>query len=55
MSELDDLLNDIEKLKYTLNKLIEQNQGDLQDPEIMSISEIINAAIVKYTELLNNK
>lgn len=55
MSELNDLLNDIEKLRKNLLLLIEENQSNLQDPEIIAASQILNAAITKYNEFIKNK
>ncbi|HQK53505.1 MAG TPA: Spo0E family sporulation regulatory protein-aspartic acid phosphatase [Sedimentibacter sp.] len=55
MSEIEDLIKDIEKLKANLDKLIHSKSFDLQDPEIVSASKILNAAITKYNELINEK
>ncbi|HAS92074.1 MAG TPA: aspartyl-phosphate phosphatase Spo0E family protein [Clostridiales bacterium] len=55
MSEIEDLIKDIEKLKMNLDKLINSKSFDLQDPEIVSASKILNAAITKYNELINEK
>ena len=55
MSEIKDLLTDIEKLRENLIKLIESKENNLQDPEIIAASEILNAAITKYTEFIKKK
>jgi hypothetical protein len=55
MSEIEDLIKDIEKLKANLDKLIHSKSFDLQDPEIVSASKILNAAITKCNELINEK
>ncbi len=55
MSELETLLNDIEKLRQNLHELINQKHVGLTDPEIVSASQMLNAAILKYTEIINNK
>jgi hypothetical protein len=55
LSELRELLKDIEKLRDTLHKLIEQKGEDLQDPEVISSSEILNAAVSKYNEMIRRK
>ncbi len=54
MSELNNLLNDIEKLRINLNKLIDEKNTNLIDPEIITASQILNAAITKYNEIINN-
>lgn len=51
MNELQKLVQDIEKLRDKLQMLIEQH-GDLQHPDILSASQTLNAAIVKYTEIV---
>ncbi len=55
MSELRELLKDIEKLRSSLHRLIEQKGEDFQDPEVISASEILNAAISKYNEMIRRK
>lgn len=56
MNELQALINDIEKLRENLHDIINQKNGiNLTDPEIVSASEILNAAITKYNELINKK
>ena len=55
MSELQDLINDINKLQSSLHKLINQEGINLQDPEVIAASQILNAAITKYNELINKK
>lgn len=56
MNELQALLNDIEKLRENLHDIINQNNGiNLTDPEIIAASEILNAAITKYNEIINKK
>ncbi len=52
MSELKNLLNDIEELKKNLLDLIEKTEGDLQDSDVIAASQVLNVAIVKYNELL---
>lgn len=54
MSEIKDLIEDIEKLRDNLYELVEKKQN-IQDPEVLAASEILNAAIVKYNELLKKK
>ncbi|WP_425449812.1 aspartyl-phosphate phosphatase Spo0E family protein [Dethiothermospora halolimnae] len=55
MAELDDLLNDIEKLRNNLTNLINKKGTNLQDPDIIAASQLLNATITKYNELINNK
>jgi hypothetical protein len=54
MSEIKDLIEDIEVLRDNLYKLVAEKQN-LLDPEVLAASEILNAAIVKYNELLKKK
>ncbi|WP_034601787.1 aspartyl-phosphate phosphatase Spo0E family protein [Clostridiisalibacter paucivorans] len=55
MSELQDLLNDIEELRNNLNKMIEKKDWNLQDPDVIAASQILNSAITKYNEIIKNK
>ncbi|OPX43839.1 Spo0E like sporulation regulatory protein [Ruminiclostridium hungatei] len=55
MSELNNLMNDIEKLRKKLHDLINEKNVDLADPEIITASQMLNAAITKYTEIISNK
>ncbi len=55
MSELENLLYEIEKLRENLNKLIEKKQQNFQDPEIIAASKTLNTAISKYNELVFKK
>lgn len=55
MSEINNLLNDIEKLRENLYKLINEKNVNLVDPEIISASEMLNAVITKYTEIIDKK
>lgn len=54
MRELKLLLDDIEKLRTVMIKLIEE-KNDLQDPEVIAASQNLNKLIVKYNELLLKK
>ncbi|WIV10650.1 aspartyl-phosphate phosphatase Spo0E family protein [Proteiniborus sp. MB09-C3] len=49
------MLNDIEKLRENLMKLIEEKGSNLQDPDVIAASQILNAAITKYNEFIRNK
>ncbi len=55
MSELQNLLNDIEKLRQNLHDLINKEGINLSDLEILTASEMLNAAITKYTEIIIKK
>lgn len=55
MSELTNLLSDIEKLRENLYRLINEKGTNLVDEEIISASQMLNAAITKYNEILINK
>lgn len=54
MTELLELLKDIEKLRKNLLKLIEEKEN-LQDPEIVAASQILNAAISEYNKYIKKK
>lgn len=53
MTELELLLENIEKLRKHLNDLIIAKGSNLQDPEIMAASKILDDAITKFNEVLN--
>lgn len=55
MNELENLLNDIEKLRENLHNLINKKNINLTDPDIISASEILNSAITKYIEIIAGK
>lgn len=52
MTEIEYLLEDIEKLRKNLEELISDKKSNLQDPEIIAASQILNAAITKYNEII---
>ncbi len=52
LSEIEDLLKDVENLREKLIYLIDKKQGDLIDEEVVNISRILNAALNKYNEVL---
>lgn len=54
MTEVELLLDDIEKLRDTLQNLI-KDSDNLLDPEIIKASQNLNQAIVKYEKLINKK
>lgn len=55
MSEIQDLLYDIEKLRKNLEELIDKKQSNLQDPDIIAASQILNSAISRYNEFILKK
>lgn len=55
MTELEALLQDIEKLRQNLYKLMNEKGTELIDEEIVSASEMLNTAITKYNEIVLKK
>lgn len=55
MSELEDLLKDIDISRTQLQELINKKQGNLVDPEVVAASKILNAALNKYNKFINEK
>lgn len=55
MSELEKLLSDIEKLRESLYKVIEQQGYDLNDSEVLKASKNLNTAIADYNALIQDK
>ena len=55
MSEIQDLMGDIEKLRKNLEELIEKKQANLRDPDVLVASQILNSAISKYNEFILKK
>ncbi|CAK7021901.1 aspartyl-phosphate phosphatase Spo0E family protein [Tissierella carlieri] len=55
MSEIQELLKDIDTLKKNLNELIEKKNFNLQDSEIIKASQELNIAISKYNDLIVKK
>lgn len=55
MSELEDLLKDIDILKEQLHLLINKKQGNLIDAEVVTASKILNAALNQYNKLIQEK
>lgn len=55
MSEIDELIKDIDNLKENLNELIERKNFNLQDPEIIKASQELNKVITKYNNLITKK
>lgn len=55
MTELEDLMKDIEILRDKLQLLIKQKHGDLIDPDVVAASRILNAALNQYNNFLGEK
>jgi hypothetical protein len=55
LSELDDLLKDIDILKEQLQILISKKNDNLIDPEVIAASKILNAALNQYNKLIQEK
>jgi hypothetical protein len=55
LSEIEDLLKDIETLRDNLQQLIKQKQGNLIDKDVVSASKILNAALNQYNKFLKEK
>lgn len=55
MSEIEDLLKDIEKLRMQMEELIKKNEGNLIDAEVVAASQILNAALNQYNNFIADK
>jgi len=55
LSEIEDLLKDVEILREKLLYLIEEKQGNLIDEEVVSMSKVLNAALNEYNKVLSEK
>lgn len=55
MSELEDLLRDVEILRANLEYLINEKQDNLVDIEVVSASKILNAALNQYNKFIDEK
>jgi hypothetical protein len=55
MSELEDLLRDVEILRANLEYLINEKQGNLIDTEVVSASKILNAALNQFNKFIDEK
>jgi hypothetical protein len=55
VSEINNLLVDINKLREDLYRLLEQHGFDLNDAEVLEASKNLNTAIVNYNEFLKDK
>lgn len=55
MSELDELLKDIDILRDQLERLINEKQGNLVDQEVVAASKVLNAALNQYNKFIDEK
>ncbi|GAA0084810.1 Spo0E family sporulation regulatory protein-aspartic acid phosphatase [Clostridium sp. MB05] len=55
MSELDELLKDIDILREQLERLINEKQGNLVDQEVVAASKVLNAALNQYNKFIDEK
>lgn len=55
MDEITRLLQDIEALRTQLHQLINEKKSKLDDPDIITASQMLNAAVTKYTEIILQK
>ncbi|WMM23593.1 aspartyl-phosphate phosphatase Spo0E family protein [Tissierella sp. MB52-C2] len=52
MSDIKDLMKNIDELKKNLNILLDKKDFNLQDEEIIKASQELDIAINKYNELI---
>lgn len=55
MSEIEDLLKDVEILRTQMEELIQKRQGNLTDPEVVTASKILNATLNQYNKFIKEK
>ncbi|QGU96372.1 Spo0E family sporulation regulatory protein-aspartic acid phosphatase [Clostridium bovifaecis] len=55
MSEMNELINDINKLRKNLEALISEKDGDLLDPDVLAASKMLNAVINEYNKIVKEK
>lgn len=55
MSEIENLIENINILKKNLNELIEKKDFNLQNPEVIKASQELDIMIAKYNDLITRK
>lgn len=55
LTEIEDLLKDIEIFRSQMEELIKKHQGNLTDSEVISASKILNAALNQYNKFIEEK
>ncbi|MHB8125859.1 MAG: Spo0E family sporulation regulatory protein-aspartic acid phosphatase [Desulfitobacteriaceae bacterium] len=53
MSDLKEIIRQIEELRMTLHKITEEKT--LTDPEVVAISQMLDAVLNEYNKLLKHK
>lgn len=51
MSQIQEILEHIHKLRTILHRLIDEAQGNLQDANVISTSRILNSDIIEYYKI----
>ena len=51
MTETEHLLNIVDELRQDLNNLIKREGSNLHDPEVVAVSQMLDAVITKYYEV----
>lgn len=55
MSEIEDLLKDVEILRTQLEQLIKEHNGNLTDAEVVAASKVLNGALNQYNKFIKDK
>lgn len=55
MSEVEQLLKDIEKLRDNLNKIAKDKKYNLQDQEVLEASRTLNECLTEYNKIVEKK
>lgn len=55
MFEIEDLLKHVETLRNQLEELIQKKNCDLLDAEVITASEILDAALNQYNKFIEEK
>lgn len=55
MSELNSLLNEIEKLRLDLVAIADNQTAEILDPEVLVASKMLHAAVGKYHQIILRK
>lgn len=55
MSEIEDLLKDVETLRTQLEQLIKEHEGNLTDSEVIAASKVLNGALNQYNKFIKDK
>lgn len=54
MSEIEDVLEQVEKVREKMNKMLKE-KGDLLDPEVIAASQMLDSVLNEYYKILNKK